>query len=407
MTTVNNKFKIQGVGIDTSNITEKPWIEAGGEIFDYIHTSIRANNDFLLKEYVEAQPGASLITTIDFFDNPERAILGHIMELGRKKIDLLLVPGNVLSKKLGVLKDTIDALKHSSLVGEFGISNPASPDEIKQISGALGEKVKYISLNLCPLHFNYDVIEYAKSEGIEILGFNPFGGALSAEGLIQAFSVTYLLSFAASYSTILFLSGRDLFRAIDGRDYLRRYVIGAESSSKFTLKKNVNRLYKPFKKVVNTGLMFSDDLILSYNSPGIMYPPDEVVVTLGKEYESVPKEDKYLVTKTEDSVNSLLEITEFPEDGGWEDKYAIVRYQILGLLRSLYSEEDGWGMNLIPGGDRILGIGLVRETRKRPEAKIFKGKKITESLYFLLYVNSEGTVMFVENPDLKFTPEEA
>ena len=407
MTTNVSKFKIQGVGIDTSSITEKPWIESGGEIFDYIHTSIRANNDFLLKEYVGSQPGASLITTIDFFDNPERAILGHVMELGRNKVDLLLVPGNVLSKKLGVLKDTVDALKHSSLIGELGISNPSSPDEIKEISGALGEKIKYISLNLCPLHFNYDVIEYAKGEGIDILGFNPFGGSLSAEGIIQAFTVPYLLSFAGSYSTILFLSGRDLFRAIDGRDYLRRNVIGAESSSKFTLKKSVNRLYKPLKKVVNTSLMFSDNIILSYDSPGIMYPPDEVVVTLGKEYELIPRENKYSITKTEDSVNSLLDITEFPNDGDWKDKYAIVRYQILGLLRSLYPEEDGWKMNLIPGGDRVLGIGLVRETREKPSAKIFKGKKITESLYFLLYINSEGTVMFVENPDLKFTPEEA
>ena len=406
MTTVN-KFKIQGVGIDTSNIIEKPWIEEGGEIFDYIHTSIRANNDFLLKEYVKSQPGASLITTINFFDNPERAILGHVMELGRKKIDLLLVPGNVLTKKLGSLKDIVDGLRNSSLIGELGVSNPGNPDEIKEISNALEKKIKYISLDLCPLHFNYDVVEYAKSENIEILSFNPFGGSISAEGMIQAFTVPYLLSFASSYSTILFLSGRDLFRAIDERDYLRKNVIGADSSSKFTLKKNVNRLYKPFKRVVNTSLMFSEDIILSYDSPGIMYPPDEIVVTLGKEYESIPKEDKYLETKTEDSVNSLLNITEFPEDEDWRDKYAIVRYQILGLLRSLYPEENGWKMNLISGGDRILGIGLVRETREKPEAKIFKGKKITESLYFLLYINSEGTVMFIENPDIKVTPEEA
>ena len=109
MTTSTNindeKFKIQGVGIDTSTIITKPWLEEGGEIFDYIHTSISVNNDFLLSEYIKNQPGAALITTIDFISNPERALLGHVIELERKKIDLLLVSGDALENKIDEFDD--------------------------------------------------------------------------------------------------------------------------------------------------------------------------------------------------------------------------------------------------------------------------------------------------------------
>lgn len=404
MTTENNKFKIQGVGIDTSTIITKPWKEDDGEIFDYIHTSISSNNDFLISDYVKSQPGASLITTIDFINNPETVLLGHIMELGRNKIDLLLVSGDVLEKNLENLKDTVESLRISKLIDEIGISNPSSVDQIKNIEKSLEDKIKFISLNICPLHFEYDIIKYARENSIDILGFNPFGGYISSNSVISSFTVPYLLGFSSTYSTIVFLSGRDLINSINSRDYIRNNIIGADYSTKFILKKNVSRLYKPLKKVVDTSFIVSDNLILSYNIPTLMYPFSDICVTLGKEYNliSIPTKNR---TKTEENVDNLLYITEFPDNVSLEDKYAITRYQVLSVIRARYPEEEGWKVNMINLGDRILGIGIVREIRKKKN-KFWKGKKEIESNNFLLAVPNKDVTVFLENPDLKNTSQE-
>lgn len=404
-TNINDeKFKIQGVGIDTSTIITKPWLEEGGEIFDYIHTSISANNDFLLSEYIKNQPGAALITTIDFINNPERALLGHIIELERKKIDLLLVSGDALENKINEFDEIIKSLKTSKLIEEFGISCPSSVEQIEKISKAYSGNIKFISLNICPLNFNYDIIEYCRSNNIDILGFNPFGGYISAPGIINSFTIPYLLAFSSTYSTILFVSGRDLFSAIDCREYIKNNIIGSNTSSRFILKKNVSRLYKPFKKVVDTSLIIDDKTTLSYNIPTVMYPLSDICITLGKTYNIIPKKEDTTRTNIEKEIYDLLDITEFPDNCSQENKYAISRYQILGLLRVKYPKEDGWTMNLVNIGDKILGIGVVRKIKEK-KSKFWKGKTKEEYNYFLLAVPDKDTIIFTENIDIKNSAE--
>lgn len=394
---MTEKFKIQGVGIDTSTINLSPWKE-GEEIYDYIHTSISSNNDFLLKDYVKSQPGASLVTTIDFIDSPERAILGHVMELGRKKIDLLLVPGNVLIKRSSEIKDTIHGLKSSMLIEEFGISNPESINQIKDIETALGEEIKYVSLDICPLHFNYEIINYCNEHGIYILGFNPFGGYISAPGMISSFTMPYLLGFASTYSTVLFLSGRDIIGSIGCRGYIRENIIGKEVSPKFLLKKSVNKLYKPIKKVVNTSVNLRSDLILEYDIPEFMYPLDELTITLGKTgINVVPEFNKDNRTKTEESVYNILDITDFPEDGTINDIFAISRYQILSVLRTIYPEIDGWKLDSVSFGERISVIGVSRVTRKKRRGVFGKKEEEKETENFLFTVLDKDNIIFIQN----------
>lgn len=402
-TTEKDKFIVQGVGIDTSTIISKPWIESNGEIFDYIHTSISANNDFLLKEYIGSQPGAPIITTIDFIDNPERAILGHLMEIDRKKINLLLVSGKALSGRKDQVKDIIAGLRNSGLIEEFGISNPEGVDQIQEIQDIIGERVKFISMELCPLHFNYEIVKYSKENEVCILGFNPFGGYLSSPRVIETFSIPYLLGFSGTYSTVVFLSGRDLLGSIDCRDYIRKYIIGNYSSAEFILRKSISKLVKPIKRIVNTSIdVVNGKIIIPYNYRETLYPLEDIVVSLGND----PKtyiEESVPTTDTEKSVQEILDVTEFPEDMSIDDKYAIVRYQVLSTIRGLYPE---WELNVINLGDRILGIKISKQIR---EGKFFSRKKKTreESKNFLLAVTSmDSPVLFVESPDEKYTSKE-
>lgn len=401
--TANIKFKVQGVGIDTSTIITKPWEESRGEIYDYIHTSISGNNDFLISDYVKSQPGAALITTIDFIDNPELVLLGHLMVLERDKIDLLLVNGNALERRIDNIKDIIIGLKNSKLIEEFGISEPSSIEQIKKVEDAIGKKIKFISLDICPLHFNYDVINYAKENSIDILGFNPFGGHLSSGGVIESFTIPYLLAFSSTYSSIIFLSGRNLLGSIECRDYIRANIIGSESASKYILKKNVSRLYKPIKKVVDTSIILREDLVLSYNLPEVMYPLGELYITLGKSYNLFPKGEEER-SDLEKEVFGLLEITSFPQDATLDDIYAICRHQVIGTLKINFPEEDGWKINLINVGDRILGIGVTRKIKNK---KFWKKSGKQESSYFLLAVPDRDNIVFLEeNSDNKNTSQE-
>ncbi len=173
-------------------------------LFDYFHTSISANNDFLISEFIKSFPGGNLITSIDFLDNPERALLGHLLELGRKKVDLLLIDSEVILKNLGTVKETIKQLREYKIIEEFGVKNPKTAEDLKAMEEAIEEKIKFVSLDLCPLNFNYDIVNYCKENTIDLLGFNPFGGYINSASVISSFTIPYLLGFAGNYCSVIF-----------------------------------------------------------------------------------------------------------------------------------------------------------------------------------------------------------
>ena len=169
---MKNKFKINGVGLDTRRLTVCP-SSSFDELFDYIHTSISENNDYIISDFIKHQSGASLITTVDFSDTLETALTGHLLTIGRNKIDLLLISSNCNWDF-----DNIKQLKTSGIIDSVGISNPDSIDRIIELREKLD--IRYISLELCPLNFKYDIISWCSENNITILGFNPFGGHISA-----------------------------------------------------------------------------------------------------------------------------------------------------------------------------------------------------------------------------------
>lgn len=401
---MTTNFKVQGVGLDTSTTQMKLWVDKNDQYdyhFDYIHTSICANNDYLISDYVKNCPESSLITSIDFINNSERALLGHLLELGRNKIDLLLVETNKLLTNLDIIKETVDSLKKSGVIEEFGIKNPETVEEIKQIEDSLGEKIKFISLDICPLHFNYTIVQYCKDNNVEILGFNPLGGYISSAAIISSFTIPYLLGFISTYSSVVFLSGRDLILSIESMLYIKDNIIGSECSSKFTLKKNVSRLYKPFKKVVETSLMFNKNLVLRTNWPEYLYPLEEIVINLGTPINIADCIDNKLRTTVESDIDDLIEITEFPEGISIQSKFAILRYQVLSMLNTKFPETDGWVTAVINSGD--LAIGIIKQRTIEKKKKRFLRKSIveTEMKHFLCALPSLDHPIFIEDPDMK------
>lgn len=409
MTTTSTKFKVQGVGLDTSNMTIKPWVDPENDYsFDYFHTSIAANNDFLISEFIKSYPESSLITTIDFLDNLERTLLGHLLELGRKKIDLLLIDSEVILKNLGTVKETINQLKEYKVIDEFGVKNPKTAEDLKAIEEAIGEKIKFVSLDLCPLNFNYDIVNYCKENTIELLGFNPLGGYINSASVISSFTIPYLLGFSGNYCSVVFLSGRDLILSKESMLYIKDNIIGSECSSKFSLKKNVSRLHKPLKKVVDTSLIFNKNLVLSVDSPEYLFPLEDININLGSPVNIVDGIDPKLRTEIEMFVDDLLDVTEFPKDVTLQSKYALVRYQVLSTLRMKFPETDGWSINIVNTGKLISGI-LVHRVVEEKKKGFFKKKKNSlkyESKHFLCALPKIDLPVFIEEPDDKNTPLE-
>ena len=376
------KFKISGVGLDTRRLTICP-SETFDELFDYIHTSISENNDYIISDFIKFQSGASIITTIDFSDTMETAIAGHLLTIGREKIDLLLINSNCSWDITN-----INHLKSSGMVDSIGISNPDSIERIIELQKEMRGEIKYISLDLCPLNFKYDIVNWCIENNITMLGFNPFGGHISAPSIIDSFSIPYLLGFSASYCSIVFLSGEDIFQTIPERDYLNN-LIGKDVEPKYILKKNVSKLYKPIKKTVETSINISDNIIFPYNCPEIIYNPEELVLTLGKTTEIIPEQTE--PTEIESEVYQLLNLLYMPKDSDIRSQFAIFRYRVIELLKVKFPEVT-WEHVYGKLGDKLMAIVV----RKEDKTGWIKKKVDVTSHTFILGMTSDNKVYFSE-----------
>ena len=405
MTTENLNFKTQGVGIDLSTVSlPLSNLLFNGTEINYFNTSIESNNDFLLRDIVEYYKGVSLITSIDFIDSPLKLILGHLSSLGRDKIDLLLVNEKALLDNIDNIKNIINSLIESGVVDNIGIKNPTSIDNIKSIQSKLGNPIKYVSLDICPLHFNYETIDYCINEKISILGFNPFGGHLSSAGLIESFTKQYLLNFISVYSDVVFLSGRDIVNSIENANYITEQIINKTiPGSKYVLKKSVSKLYKPLKKVINTSVKFNDNLVLSFNNPeSLLYTNEEVITSFGKPA-SIINVDSKLRTTIETEVIDIMNSTEFPKNCSNNCKLSLARYQVLEILESKFSKDSEWNIKVVGLDSKSVAIIINRNTQKRKKWYSLKKENEKESNVFLLSVSDSGEIIFIENPDLKNT----
>lgn len=381
----NNLFKISGVGIDTTTIKFKPTdLET---VYSYIYTSISANNDYIISDYVKSMPKSSLIVGIDFLDSVNELLFRHIKTLERDKVDLLLIDSNCNWDNLNVVE-----LKNSG-VEKIGIKNPISVEQIEQAKTKLEDNLEFIGIDLSPFYFNYDIINYCNNNNIQILSFNPFGGNLSAPSMIECFTAPYLLAFSGTYSSVVFLSGRDMYYSSESKKYLEE-LIGKESKSVFLLRKNVNKLVKPVKKVVNTAIKFDESIVINYDSPELLYNFDEISFSLGKTKNDLISIDDKTLTEVEKEVKNLFNISYIPSDITDDSLFALYRYQAFNYLKVKYIESLGWNTEYVRLGNNMIAIKVNKEAEKK---WFKKSKKAEEITYFFAMINKAPIFLRIQN----------
>lgn len=381
MSEENKLFKIQGVGLDTTALDFSP--DSDGNSFDYIFTSILANNELMIKDYVNYNTASPLITYINYLDRADDAINKHLDLLERDIVDLLLVDASCDFVKYS---DTLSLLVDNKAVDVIGVYGPKSVERLKEIKEVL-PTLKYIGLEICPLEFDHDIVSWAQENGVEILGFNPFGGYAVSSLVIDSFTVPYLLGFAANYSTLVFLSSRDTYLSSIDRDYLTS-LIGKESSSIYELDKTIHKLPKKLKKVAHISLKADLNHIIPINLPDSIYSSDDIVVKLGSPEEDLRDFDTF-VGSIEDRVYRYYEEFSLPEDT--QNDLAILslfKPYVLDIIRTEYSELEGWKLSMLKAGEKIFIVSASRAIYRG--RGIFKRLVSSSVVPFLLYINNKS-----------------
>jgi len=358
-----SKFKIQGVGLDTTNINYELGVSKADDGYNYIYTSIPANNDIYLKNFFSAlEDTVPVITYVDFLDGVDIAVQGHLSVIGREHIDLLLIDSSCDLQN----NDTFSLLKDlysKGIVKSIGIQNPMKLEEVKKVDSIMKEAnipLEYVCLPICPLEFNHEIINYCNETNLTTIASNPFGGFLSAARNIKAFSVPYLLSFVANYGSIVLVSGRDMVTAWENKAYLEN-LIGKESYDIFKLNKSVSKSVKEIKKAIHTSIVLDDDIVIPFeDNSGSIMNYDNYNFKVGSALQKLPENRVVEEGSLEAEIDNLIRITHYPVDGNLDSVFAIAKYKVMDYLRNYYKIDEGWEMSCSKIGNSILIISIQK-----------------------------------------------
>jgi hypothetical protein len=396
-----SKFKIQGVGLDTTNINYEVGVSKAEDGYNYIYTSIPANNDIYLKNFFSAlDESVPVITYVDFLDSIDIVIRGHLSVIERDSIDLLLIDSSCNSlqdnETLSILKD----LHRKGTIKHFGIQNPVDLDEVKKLDSIMEKaeiNIEYVCMPICPLEFNREIIDYCEETKLTVIASNPFGGYLSAARNIKAFSVPYLLSFAANYGNILLVSGRDMITAWEDKEYLVN-LIDKESYDIFKLNKSISKAVKELKKAIHTSIVLDDDIVVPFeDNSGSVMNYDNYNFKIGSAFQKLPGNRVTEEGSLEAEVENLIRITHYPVDGDHNSIFTVAKYKVIEYLRNYYTFEEGWEMNCGKIGNSVL---IVSVQKPAEVSGVLFWQKITpeEKHEYYLIVPKEGkdSIMFGE-----------
>lgn len=325
-------YKIEEVGLDITNLDYSP-TDIERNKYNYIHTNISANNAYLIKDSITDD--TTIFTTIDFIDGAEMAIAGHLIELGRYSLSTLLIDARC---NLDKASELVSSLKDAGTIEYVGISNPKTIDNLVDANARLN--FDYVSLDICPLNFNFEVIQWSIEHGKKIIGFNPFGGYINSPNLIKSFTVPFLLNFISYYANLVFLSSRDLLYSDKNRSYLHSLIGKEVDSDLYTLNENVFKLTPPLKKTIFSSIKLDENTILPIDDTEYFFDSDELNLTTGEPKEVIPEtiDAKDDVLK---AVLNYLKDVHISTDGTDSDMLALLRYGILSIIRSIYRNIDG------------------------------------------------------------------
>ena len=381
-------YSIKGVGLDTVDIIDRPHRE-----FDYLHIDFRSNNTFLLDKISK---DSQLICTTHSIVGLKMMLSGLLSEIGRPKIEVLLIDCSCeIEKYSEYLKYVLDL----GIVDCVGLCNPENLGHLKIKVDELKKVIipSYIGLNVSPIYFQKEIIDWARDNELGIISFNPLGGKLSAENAIRSFSVPYLLSFSASYSDLVFLSSGNLEKTYDNSDYLKNLIGKEYDENLFRVDFSVNSLVSPYNKIIETGIKFDDDTVIPYNNPNLITYPDEQILSLSEVKARFDYENSEIVRKIKENIVDFMSVSiSKPEDGNNLDYFSCIRPDIIRNLRG-----TGWKVAQAKLSDNTILIVIRKELK---ETRLFwRSKKIVMKYSILLSVLDSGDIVFQE---LKNTDEE-
>jgi hypothetical protein len=202
-------------------------------------------------------------------------IRGVFQDIGKDQIDVLLLPAEYLAKEntMNELKEVLDREEIRAL----GIERPGNMEELEKAAENLKKIIlpSYLALTLNPLHYQKEMLEWAEEAGVEIIGLDIYGSWEGSAATIQAFTLPFLLSYAASHSDLVLLPARDIVGAEYERLYLEE-LIGKERVTETEMKSTVIHNFPTLPTMIYTSLK-SDLGIIPYNNPLYLTDPEEVV----------------------------------------------------------------------------------------------------------------------------------
>jgi hypothetical protein len=167
------------------------------------------------------------------------------------------------------------------------------------------------------------VLQWCKTNKVGIIGFNQFGGHISAPRNIDAFSVPFLLGFSATYADIMILSGRNLYTAWKDKNYVES-LIGCEVESQYILKKSIYKPVPSLNKAIHTMMNIENNISIGFESPESAYL--DTITSLGPGLYTVGERHP------DNSLESFLIGLDIPGDISDRDRFSIYRYKIMEKL---------------------------------------------------------------------------
>lgn len=297
-------YKVKAVGLDTTALNYPPSVEP--DEYKYIHVNYGSNNDEFTKDLIR---NSKVFMTIDFLRDIAKSLESYFKHNSINHLDGLLVDSNC---DFEMFKEDIKEIIKEGFITEstFGISKPTSVEQLVKLNKII--KFGYISLDICPLCFNAEIIKWANENNKTIIGFNPFGGHISSASIIDSFTVPYLLGVIATYADYVFLSSRDMVYAANDKYYLES-LIGCKSEKLYLFTKSLNKLSPPLKRAIKNYLIVDEKTVIEVEDPTFGWDKSELVITIMNgnveeipEPNLIPSEEIDLDTiSMEDLINNL------------------------------------------------------------------------------------------------------
>lgn len=370
-------LSLKNIGVDLSNLDYTP--NSAENEYEYVLTSVSANNDFLIKDYITKSN--RVMVDLDCVGADTTYMLtNHMYQLGINNIEVLFIDSKTDWKDEKLQE-------YLSVNCKIGIKNPETVEELENANSVIN--FSHILIDICPLNFNYDVITWAKKHDKIIVGSNIFGGNLAASEIIRSFTVPYLLTFAANYCDVVLLSSRNLYYSESEREFLTK-LIGTEASPIVNITKNIIKLPKNLKVAINQSLKLRDDLIIPIEGTGLFFDTDETILTPGKKVLILPEE--VTVHQERESDDIIDEAYSYSTStnliGSDEHKLASLRYGIMDILKAKLNETYYFEINQVKLCDNVIIFNVNFDIVTRSGLFSIE-KNRTTKMYFMFYKDSQ------------------